>query len=259
MGRSMKVFTVMAYSFLFKLFTVAPSCTSPAPDDEPIALSIVRQYCSRRGDITLETYSSPRLGMQRVCEWHPDVVLLDIEMNGTSGIELARQLPPSCCLIFTTAYAHYALEGFEVNAVDFLHKPYFYERFNRAMQKAEQWIRMHDLLRASASASRLLVLKSDYKNVTVAVDTILYIESIDNYVKVHLTDGTSVLSKMTLRSVEELLPPDEFVRIHRSYVVPCSRVATFTRTEVTLAQTNRTLPVGKKYADLLMNALKPLS
>ena len=146
-----------------------------------------------------------------------------------------------------------------MNAVDFLHKPYFYERFNRAMQKAEQWIRMHDLLRASASASRLLVLKSDYKNVTVAVDTILYIESIDNYVKVHLTDGTSVLSKMTLRSVEELLPPDEFVRIHRLYVVPCSRVATFTRTEVTLAQTNRTLPVGKKYADLLMNALKPLS
>lgn len=81
----------------------------------------------------LETYSKPRMGMQCIREWLPDIVLLDIEMNGTSGIELARQLPPSCCPIFTTAYAHYALDGFEINAVDFLHEPYFYERFNRAV------------------------------------------------------------------------------------------------------------------------------
>ena len=73
-----------------------------AIDDEPIALSIIRQYCERRGNITLETYSSPRLGMQRIKEWRPDIVFLDIEMNGTSGIELARELPPTCCLIFTT-------------------------------------------------------------------------------------------------------------------------------------------------------------
>lgn len=117
-----------------------------AIDDEPIALSIISRYCEQHGGIELETYSSPRIGMQRIRNWLPDVVFLDIEMNGTSGIELARQLPQSCCLIFTTAYAHYALEGFEVNAVDFLHKPFFYERFNRAMQRAEQWLRMHDLL-----------------------------------------------------------------------------------------------------------------
>lgn len=83
-----------------------------------------------------------------------------------------------------------------MNAVDFLHKPYFYERFNRAMQKAEQWLRMHDLLQVSESATRQMILKSGYKNVTVFVDAILYIESIDNYVKVHLADGTSVLSKI---------------------------------------------------------------
>ena len=98
-----------------------------AIDDEPIALSIVRQYCERRGGIVLETFSSPRLGMQRVQEWRPDIVFLDIEMNGVSGLDLARELPSACCLIFTTAYAHYALDGFETNAVDFLHKPYFYD------------------------------------------------------------------------------------------------------------------------------------
>lgn len=227
-----------------------------AIDDEPIALSIIDRYCEQRGGVTLETYSSPRLGMQRVREWQPDMVFLDIEMNGTSGIDLARQLPSSCCLIFTTAYAHYALEGFEVNAVDFLHKPYFYERFDRAMQKAEQWFKMHDLLNAASSYDRRIMLKSEYKNVTVSIDTILYIESIDNYIKVHLSDGTSVLSKIPLRSIEGQLPQDEFIRIHRSFIVPRKRIATFTRTEVTLTKTGKSLPIGKKHAGDVMNRLE---
>lgn len=226
-----------------------------AIDDEPVALSIVSSYCERRGGVTLETYSSPRIGMERIREWQPDIVLLDIEMNGTSGIELARRLPPSCCLIFTTAYAHYALDGFEVNAVDFLHKPYFYDRFCRAMQKAEQWLRMHDLLRASESAARQIVLKSEYKNVSIPIDTILYIESVDNYVKVHLADGSSVFSKIPLHGMEEQLPPGEFVRIHRSFVVARNRIARFTRSEVTLTQTGKRLPVGKKYAEEAMAVL----
>lgn len=226
-----------------------------AIDDEPIALSIIARYCERRGGITLETYSAPRVGMQRVRECQPDIVLLDIEMNGTSGIELAKQLPPSCCLIFTTAYAHYALDGFEVNAVDFLHKPYFYERFDRAMQKAEQWLRMHDLLRTSESATRQLILKSEYKNVTVSVDTILYIESIDNYVKVHLVDGMSVLSKISLSIIEEQLPQGEFIRIHRSFLVPRCRIARFSRSEVALTKDGKSLPIGKKY---LSNVIRQL-
>lgn len=223
-----------------------------AIDDEPIALSIICQYCKRRGGVVLETYSSPRIGMQRIREWMPDIVFLDIEMNGNSGIELAKELPVSCCLIFTTAYAHYALEGFEVNAVDFLHKPYFYDRFERAMQKAEQWLKMHDLLIISELASHQLRLKSEYKNVTVSIDTILYIESIDNYIKVHLADGTSVLSKIPLRSIEEQLPQGEFIRIHRSFIVPRSRILRFTRTEIVLAKSGKRLPVGKKYVDNVM-------
>lgn len=228
-----------------------------AIDDEPIALSIIERYCARRGGITLETFSTPRLGMQRIREWLPDVVLLDIEMNGTSGIELARQLPPSCCLIFTTAFAHYALDGFEVNAVDFLHKPYFYERFDRAMQKAGEWLRMHDLLRTSESPARQLILKSEYKNVTVSVNTILYIESVDNYVKLHLADDTSVLSKMPLRTIEEQLPPGEFIRIHRSFLVARCRISRFSRAEVTLTKGGKVLPIGKKYLDEVIRLLSP--
>ena len=179
------------------------------------------------------------------------MVLLDIEMSGTSGLELARQLPTSCCLIFTTAYAHYALEGFEVNAVDFLHKPFFYERFERAMQKARQWVRMHDLLRTSESAVRQLLLKSDYKTISVSIDTILYIESIDNYVKVHLADGTSMLSKIPLHIVEGQLPQGEFIRIHRSFLVARCRIARCSKTEIILEKDGKALPIGRKYMDNL--------
>lgn len=226
-----------------------------AIDDEPIALSIVEQYCARRGGVELETYSSPRQGMQRIRERRPDVVLLDIEMNGASGLALARELPPECCLIFTTAYAHYALEGFEVRAVDFLHKPYFYDRFDRAMQRAEEWLRLHDLLRVSESPSRRLVLKSEYRRVTISFDTILLVESIDNYVRVHLTDGSCVTSKISLRSLGEQLPAGEFIRIHRSYLVPKNRIARFSRSEVVLTKEERRLPVGKSYAEQAMRML----
>ncbi|MDE6870914.1 MAG: LytTR family DNA-binding domain-containing protein [Bacteroidales bacterium] len=226
-----------------------------AIDDEPIALNIIHSYCEKWGDISLETYSSPRIGMKRILEWRPDIVFLDIEMNGTSGIELARQLPRSCCLIFTTAYANYALEGFEVDAVDFLHKPYFYERFCRAMQKAVQWLKMHDLLLISESSSRKLVLKADYKNVTIPFGTIVYIESIDNYIRVHLTDGTSLVTKMALYSIEQQLPKDEFIRIHRSYLVASKRITAFTRSEVTLSGIENKLPVGKTYSEEVMKTI----
>lgn len=227
-----------------------------AIDDEPIALGIVSSYCERRGGVVLETYSSPRIGMRRIREWHPDIVFLDIEMNGVSGIELARELPSSCCLIFTSAYAHYALEGFDANAVDFLHKPYFYDRFDRAMRKAEQWLRMNDLLNASESVSRKIVLKSEYRNVALSVDTILYIESVDNYVRIYGTDGRTLLSKITLRSIEERLPYGEFIRIHRSFVVPKNKIAGFSRTEVVLSKGGKRLPVGRKYADSVLAELE---
>lgn len=226
-----------------------------AIDDEPVALGIITEYCKRYGDISLETYTSPHEAMRRVEEWQPDIVLLDIELNGTSGLRLAARLPSTCCLVFTTAYAQYALDGFEANAVDFLHKPFFYDRFCRAMQKARQWLRMRDLLRQAESGDRQLMLKADYKNVAVPLDAILYIESVDNYVKVHQSGGATVLSKIPLHRVESQLPEGEFLRIHRSFIVPRNKVSGFTRTEVSLHALPRPLPVGRKYAAAVLAAL----
>ena len=111
-----------------------------AIDDEPIALSIIQEYCSRYGGIELKCFTSPIAGMDYIRENKPDIVFLDIEMNSHNGVTLAKELPAGTCLIFTTAYANYALDGFNVDAVDFLHKPIFYPRFEKAMAKARIFI-----------------------------------------------------------------------------------------------------------------------
>ncbi|MGM9753763.1 MAG: LytR/AlgR family response regulator transcription factor [Candidatus Cryptobacteroides sp.] len=226
-----------------------------AIDDEPVALSIIEQYCCRYGGVELETYSSPHKGLERIMEWQPELVFLDIEMNGASGLEIASKLPPSCCLIFTTAYAHYALEGFEVNAVDFLHKPYFYQRFERAMQKVEQWLKMRDLLKMSQQ-HRQIQIKSEYKTLSVPIDSIIYVESFDNYVKFHLADGSAFSSKSSLKNIEEMLAGEDFLRIHRSFLISLRRVRSFSRSEVSLDKCCESLPIGKKYVDDVIRALE---
>lgn len=107
-----------------------------AIDDEPIALSIIQEYCKRFGGVELQCFTSPIEGMACVTETRPDIVFLDIEMNSHNGVELAKEMPPETCIIFTTAYSQYALDGFNVDAVDFLHKPVFYPRFEHAIKKA---------------------------------------------------------------------------------------------------------------------------
>lgn len=226
-----------------------------AIDDEPIALAIIRRYCERRGGMELETYSHPQLGMQRIREQKPDLVFMDIEMNGVSGIELARELPKECCLIFTTAYAQYALEGFELNAIDFLHKPFFYERFERAVHKAEDWIRVNRLAASCESSERQLILKVEYKNVIVSLDDILYIEAMNNYVKVHRLTKPTLLSQISLTKITELLPEQEFIRVHRSYVVALNKVTQFIKQELVLTGSSARIPIGKLYAEKVCRLL----
>lgn len=220
-----------------------------AIDDEPVALAILRKFCGQYGHVELETYSSPLLGMRRILEAHPDLVFLDIEMNGADGIGLARSLPAGCCLVFTTAYARYAIDGFEVNAIDFLHKPFFYDRFERAMRKVEDWIRMNRLAARADDPARTLTLKSEYKNVTVRLDDILYIESMNNYVKLFRLDLPPIISQISLKRLLELLPAAEFLRVHRSFVVAIGKVASFTRQQLTLVHAAAEIPVGKIYAE----------
>lgn len=221
-----------------------------AIDDEPMALLVIEQFCRRRGGLELTTFSEPRVGLEEIRRRKPDLVFLDIQMNSLNGLEIADTLPRECCFIFTTAYAEYALEGFNLDAVDFLHKPFSYERFEVAVEKA--------LRRIGARRSlpvECLVVKQEYSNVSIPLGDILYIEALGNYVKIVRSSGGHVLTRTNLKNITDSLPDGTFLRIHRSYVIAVSFVVSFTRTKVVLRGHDEGLPVGAQYAVQVLEAL----
>ena len=218
-----------------------------AIDDEPIALSIIEEYCRRHGGVELSTFTSPVEGMEFVYATHPDVVFLDIELNSHSGLDLARQLPSGTCLIFTTAYSDYALDGFNADAVDFLHKPIFYPRFERAIAKARKWV---DASLPSVPTGTIS-LKIEHKNVVVNTSDILYIEAMDNYVKIYRKVKPMLLTQITMKEMENRLPASEFARVHRSYIVPLKDVEHYTSRLIRLRNLDIAIPIGRKYAPVI--------
>lgn len=219
-----------------------------AIDDEPIALSVISQFCLRMGGLDLLTYSEPQEGLQAVIDRQPDIVFLDIEMDCLNGLDIARKLPASTCFIFTTAYIRYALDGFDLDAADFLHKPFSYERFKTAVEKA---VRRMEYIR---NEKECIVVKQEYNNVVIPVSDILYIEAMENYCKIFRRKGRYTLSRMNLKAVTELLPPRNFIRIHRSFIVQLDIVQHFNKQELRLT-TGQTLPIGRQYAEKVISRL----
>ncbi len=221
-----------------------------AIDDEPMALLVIEQFCRRRGGMELLTFSEPRVGLEAICRQKPDLVFLDIQMNSLNGLEIADVLPHECCFIFTTAYAEYALEGFNLDAVDFLHKPFSYERFEMAVEKV---LRRIDARRVPMF--EYLVVKQEYNNVSIPLSDILYVEALGNYVKIVRVSGGHVLTRTNLKTITDMLPEEAFLRIHRSYVVSISSIISFTRTRVKLKGLVENLPVGAQYAGQVAEVL----
>lgn len=222
-----------------------------AIDDEPMALNIIAQFCKRMGDMELSTYTNPLVGWEQVKRTRPDIVFLDIEMGGVNGVEMARELPAGVFLIFTTAYAQFAVDGFELNAVDFLHKPFSYMRFEKAVQKAVRLRSLLNMAETPVMNEEEITVKVEYKNVKIKLSTILYIEAVNNYVRFHIVDARPILSQMSMKSIMDLLPADKFIRVHKSFIVPRHRIASYSRTQVVLYNQDITIPVGRAYADAL--------
>ena len=222
-----------------------------AIDDEPIALSIIQEYCRRFGGIELQCFTSPIEGMACIKDMQPDIVFLDIEMNSHNGIELAKEIPEETCVIFSTAYPQYALDGFNVDAVDFLHKPVLYPRFERAMQKALVLVNAKGGQQAKKPDN--ITLKVGYKTVVVDIEDISYVEAMDNYVKVYRFGLPRVVSQITMKEVESLLPADRFIRVHRSFIVSFNAIEKFSNRKIFLKNIDRPIPVGRTYTEAFNN------
>lgn len=221
-----------------------------AIDDEPLALEVIDKFCQRIGNVELKKFSNPAEGLEAVLETKPDIVFLDIEMDGLSGLAIASQLPEETCFIFTTAYLRYALEGFDLDAVDYLHKPYAYSRFQIAFSKALRRIGRQQI----KTNSQCIVVKQDYSNISIPIDDILYVEAIEGYSKIFRSSGECVMSRILLKNIFAMLPQESFLRIHRSYIVSRSKIKSFNKQEIFL-NNGTTLPIGRQYAPGLIAIL----
>ncbi|MDB5134747.1 MAG: response regulator transcription factor [Mucilaginibacter sp.] len=230
-----------------------------AVDDEPLALGLVCKFIEQTPFLNLAgRYAGAVDALKAIHTQKIDLIFLDIQMPELNGIELARVLDKGADkprIIFTTAYNQFALEGYKVDALDYLLKPFNYEEFLRAAQKALNYAELINKPAATAIAAEseytddnYLFLKVEYQLVRIALDDILYIEGLKDYVKVHLKGvEKAVLSLTSLKALEEKLPGKRFMRVHRSFIVSLDKITSMTKNSLQIGKTNIT--VGDQYKE----------
>ena len=216
-------------------------------DDEPLAAGLLKSYAENTPFLQLiGTYGSALEAMKELRDHPAQLLFLDIQMPELSGIEFAKILPPETKVIFTTAFQQYAIEGYKVSALDYLMKPISYDDFLKAANKALDWFAVAQRQEA-ATRDRFMFVKSDYKLVRVALDDILYIEGLKDYVRIYLQDGTRIMSLMNMKKLEDYLPRPEFLRTHRSYIVHMSKVQQIDRFRIVFG--SEYIPISDSYKD----------
>lgn len=220
--------------------------TAIAIDDEPPALSIITEFASRYGSVDLQkTFTKPTEAVRHLKKFPVDLVFLDIKMPSVSGLDLFKEIPENVQVIFTTAHAEYAVEGFNLKAADYILKPFSYERFVQAVDKVTQ---MAELMRSSDDkGSSHMLVRADYSLIKINFADIAYIEGLDDYIKIHLDTGKMIVARMTMKKILERLPTSTFFRVHRSFIVPLLKIQSVRNKQVCLP--NVQVPLGASYED----------
>lgn len=217
-----------------------------AIDDEPLALKLIDDFANRTKLITLQaSFTNSDLAKEYLQQNEVDFLFLDIQMPDINGIEFYKQFTANKLVIFTTAFSEYAIEGFDVQAVDFLLKPFSYHRFQQSVAKLLDAYRLKNGIEFKAPQN-FIMFKEGHGFVRAYYDNILYLESKDDYVKVILENGKSILTKSTTKAMTEKLPQDFFARIHRSYIINKNKIIEYDSHKVTL-KNGIDLPIGALY------------
>lgn len=196
-------------------------------DDEPLAVKMLEGYIDRTPDLELlASFNDPVLALGEIRSLSPELVFLDIQMPDLDGMELSRMLPDGTRVIFTTAFKQYAFESYEVSALDFLLKPIRYQKFLEAVQKGREWFSLKDSAAAAAQPEKDWVyLKADGVLRKVEYADILYVEGMKDYLMVHLrSQRQPLVTHLTMKAAEDILPGESFMRIHRSFIVNLSQI-----------------------------------
>ncbi len=220
--------------------------TAIAIDDEPLALQIVESFCASSDLVQLQkTFSKPNEALKHIKSFPVDLLFLDINMPGLSGIELYKAVKQDTMVIFTTAHMEYAVEGFNLNAVDYLLKPFTLERFNQAVEKAAEFHRFRNM--RDADEHKYLFVRADNALVKINLPDILYIEGLDDYLKIHIENQKTLVVRMTMKGILEKLSPKDFVRVHRSFIIPFGRIKSVRNKEIAIGETR--IPIGNSYEE----------
>ena len=228
-------------------------------DDEPLAVELMESYVRKTPFLELQgSFGSGVVAFGMLRDRPVDLLFCDIQMPGLNGVEFSRMLPADTRVIFTTAFSRYAVEGFRVNAVDYLLKPISYADFLAAAQKALEWFELKRRAGAPADDLRSIFVKTEYRLRQIELERILYIEGLKDYVKIHVEDEPHpVLSLMSLKSLEEQLPADRFIRVHRSYIVQPAKIRTIERNSIVFGRER--IPNSENYRQAFFDFLSDRS
>lgn len=214
-------------------------------DDEPLAAQLIESYVERTPFLELAgVFSSAQDAIKTVLTGNVGLIFLDIQMPQLNGMEFARVVPPHCQVVFTTAFDSYAIDGFKVNALDYLLKPISYEEFLSAATKAYECAVEKE--KPIGDTDRYIIVKSEYKLIQIPVKDILYIEGLKDYVKICLDgESKSVMTLMNVKTLEHALPSDMFMRVHRSFIVNTSKIRVIERNRIVFGSAY--IPVSESY------------
>ena len=230
-----------------------------AIDDEPLALRQLKSYIERTEQLELVTTCRSAVeALEVVQREQVDLIYVDINMPDLNGLDFVRSLEGSHYVIFTTAHAEHALEGFKLSAIDYLLKPFSYEEFQKATQKVISLVDLVERCHAAESAvaqneaessdKEFISVKADYKTQLVKISDIVYLESAGEYVRLHLSDGTKLVTLFRLKNMESSLHASQFMRVHRSYIINLDYVSGYTKGRVFLTNEDY-VPIGDSYKE----------
>ena len=223
-------------------------------DDEPLALDLLETYVRKTPFLNLVgKCSSAVAAMKELQEKTVDLLFLDIQMPELSGLEYSKMVNPETRIVFTTAFGQYALDGYRVNALDYLLKPISYKDFLEAANKALSWFEMKENASAGGNVVKVeddcIYVKSDYKLVQIKLKDILYVEGLKDYVKIYIeNEPKAILSLMSMKAMEELLPSSRFIRVHRSFIVQKDKIRVIDRGRIVFDKTY--IPISDSYKQI---------
>jgi len=219
-----------------------------ALDDEPYALKQIAGYIEKTPFLELSgSCINAFEAIELIASNDIDVIFADINMPQMSGMDLAKTLPAGTCIVFTTAFSQFAAESYKVDALDYLLKPITYDDFLRAANKAmERFLLQSEKSTKLKSNKEFLFIKSEYKTIRINFNEIIYIQSMSEYVQFHLSVNKTIMSLLSLKSLESQLPEDVFMRVHRSFIVNLQKIRTVERNEI-IYDNGVIVPVGQQY------------